>query len=109
MSEGNYLLKAVASYAPDEANLENNSFVDGIVELVAAPARWFVPDRFYWLLALLPILALILLLILLYRRRRKKTENTFNSGWIAWYYCHNLRTKTFATNKKQIRIIAPKR
>ncbi|NWF86242.1 hypothetical protein HXY32_00260 [Candidatus Bathyarchaeota archaeon] len=93
MPEGNYLLKALASSVPGEINLENNSFVDGTVELVKAPARWFVPDWFYWLWILLPMLALLLLLILIYRRRKKKDENSFNSGWTAWYYCHNLRNK----------------
>lgn len=91
--EGNYLLKAVASSVPEETNLENNSFIDGIVELVAAPARWFIPDWLYWLWILLPILALLILLILLYRRRKKKNESSFNSGWTAWYYCHDLRNK----------------
>ena len=39
MSEGNYLLKAAASSVPGETNLENNSFVDGIVELTVASTR----------------------------------------------------------------------
>jgi hypothetical protein len=107
MSEGNYLLTATASSVPDETNLENNSFVDGSIELTPAPTGWFIPDWFYWLFALLLMLILILLLFLLYRRRRKRTENSLNSGWTAWYYCYDMRNRTFSTNKKQTKISAP--
>jgi hypothetical protein len=59
-----------------------------------ALAGWFVPYWFYWLLLLLLILIIILLVIWLYRRRRrKKAEKAFYSGWTAWYYCHDLRSK----------------
>jgi len=99
MTEGNYLLKAQTSSIPGETNIENNSFIDGIVELVA-PSRWFVPEWFYWLLYSLLILIPILLLIMLYRRKRKNAETAFSSGWTAWYYCYNPRNKTFTTNKQ---------
>ena len=108
MTEGNYLLKAQTSSISGETNIENNFFIDGIVELVA-PSRWFVPEWFYWLLYSLLILIPILLLIMLYRRRRKKAENAFSSGWTAWYYCYNLRNKTSTTNKQQTTRRIPKR
>ena len=54
---------------------------------------WFVPVWFYWLLLLLLVLIIILLIIWFYRRRRKKAEEAFYSGWTAWYYCYDLRSK----------------
>jgi hypothetical protein len=54
---------------------------------------WFVPDWFYWLLPALLALIIVLLIIWFYRRRRKKAEDAFYSGWTAWYYCCDLRSK----------------
>jgi hypothetical protein len=53
---------------------------------------WFVPEWFYWLLPALLILLIVLLIVWFYRRRRKK-EDAFYSGWTAWYYCCDLRSK----------------
>ncbi len=54
---------------------------------------WFVTDWFYWLLPALLVLIIVLLIIWFYRRRRKKAEDAFYSGWTAWYYCYDLRSK----------------
>jgi hypothetical protein len=60
-----------------------------------APAGWFVPFWFFWILLPLLILIIILLIIWFYRRkRRKKAEEAFHSGWTAWYYCYDWRRKT---------------
>jgi len=59
----------------------------------AAITGWFVPDWFYWFLPLSLVLIIALLIILFYRRRRKKEEDAFYSGWTAWYYCYDLRSK----------------
>lgn len=58
----------------------------------AAITGWFVPDWFYWFLPLFLVLIVVLLFIWFYRRRRKK-EDAFYSGWTAWYYCCDLRSK----------------
>jgi hypothetical protein len=60
-----------------------------------APSAWFVPEWFCWLLLILLILIILLLIVWLYRRRRrKKAEEAFYTGWTAWYYCYDLRSKT---------------
>ncbi len=93
IAEGNYTLRASASVVPGEENLENNSYVDGVVEVIKGPKEWLVPDWFYWLLPL--VLAVIVLLIvwLYLRKRRKKAGEAFYSGWTAWYYGYDLRSK----------------
>jgi hypothetical protein len=59
-------------------------------------AGWFVPDWFYWLLLLLLLLLIVLLITWFYRRkRRKRAEEAFYSGWTAWYYCYDLRSRTY--------------
>jgi hypothetical protein len=58
-----------------------------------AIAGWFVPVWFYWSLLALLALIILLLIIWFYRRRRKKAEEAFYSGWTAWYYCCDLRSK----------------
>jgi hypothetical protein len=63
----------------------------------AAITGWFVPDWFYWFLPLSLVLIIALLIILFYRRRRKKEEDAFYSGWTAWYYCYDLRSKLLKT------------
>ena len=91
---GRYILKATAEAVLGEENVENNSFEDGVVEVVAAPAGWFPPQWLWWLLLLLLILLIVLLAVLLYRRKkRKKTQEAFQKGWTAWYYGYDLRGK----------------
>jgi len=95
VTEGNYTLSALAEPVEDEEDIKDNSVKDGVVEVRAAPTRWFIPYWFWWLLPLLLILILILLAIWLYRRRRrKKSKETFSSGWIALHYCHDLQSKS---------------
>jgi len=95
VAEGNYTLSALATAVPGEENLENNSYEDGIVTVVKAPTRWYVPGWFYFLLLLLLILVLILLIALYYRRKkRKQAKDAFNSGWTAWYYGYDMRKTT---------------
>lgn len=56
---------------------------------------WYVPDWFWWLLLLLVVLVVLLLIIWFYRRKRKKkAEESFYSGWTAWYYRHDLRNRS---------------
>ena len=95
VSEGNYTLSASASIVQGEVNVANNSFVDGVVEVVkGAAAGWFIPDWFYLLLLILLLIIIILLALLLcYRKRRKKFDEAFYSGWTAWYYCCDLQRR----------------
>jgi hypothetical protein len=91
-AEGNYTLTGSASVVPGEENIENNSYVDGVVEVVKSPKEWVVPDWFYWLLPLLLLLIIILLIAWLYRRRKKNDEEAFYTGWTAWFYSYDLRS-----------------
>jgi hypothetical protein len=92
--EGDYMLSASASYIPDEANYDNNRYVDGIVRVVTAPRREFIPDWFYWFLLLLLLILVGILLLALWYRRRRKSEAAFYSGWTAWYYGYDLRGRS---------------
>ena len=79
--EGNYTLSAEASVVPDEVNIENNRFINGVVWVKpwVYPPVWKIPA---WLLVLLFLLVLligillllVLILALLRRRRRKRKE-----------------------------------
>ena len=81
VTEGNYTLSADASVVPDEVNIENNRFINGVVWVKpwVYPPVWKIP---VWLLALLFLLAmligilllLVLICALLRRRRRKKKD-----------------------------------
>jgi len=90
--QGNYTLMAIASGVPDEADLLNNSFVDGVVRLIVSPGSWFVFEWWHLLLLLLLLLIVIILILWLYRRRKKKRSagGSFNAGWAAWYYQYGL-------------------
>ena len=94
VAEGNYTLSALASQVPGEENVDNNLYKDGIVTVAKAPMRLYVPWWFYWLLLLLLIIALILLITWYYhRKRRRRAEETFYSGWTAWYYGRDMRNR----------------
>jgi len=96
VAEGNYTLSALASQVPGEENLDNNFYEDGIVTVVKAPMRLYVPWWFYWLLLLLLVMALVLLIVwYYYRKRRKRAEEAFYSGWTAWYYGRDMRNKLY--------------
>lgn len=88
---GNYTLSARASEVLGEENLDDNLYEDGVVEVVVAPMGWFVPRWSYWLLLLVLVPVAILLIALYYRRKkRKRAEESFHSGWTAWYYGYDL-------------------
>jgi hypothetical protein len=56
-------------------------------------AGWFVPEWFFWLMFLI-VLIVIFLIGWLYRRRRKKVAaDAFYTGWTAWFYCYDLRSR----------------
>jgi len=94
---GTYTLSATADNVLGETNTANNRYVDGTIELVKSPSGLYVPDWFFWIFLLLLLLLVILLLLLLYRRRKKESEGSFYSGWTAWYYGYDLRSRTRKT------------
>ncbi|MBS7281605.1 MAG: hypothetical protein KIH09_17465, partial [Candidatus Freyarchaeota archaeon] len=71
----------------------NNNHVLRAV-FAAAPRGWFIPCWFFLPLLLILVLIIILIAILIYRRARKRKIEAFNSGWVAWYYHHNLYRRT---------------
>ncbi len=91
VAEGNYILSALAIPVDGETELDDNVMEDGVVEVKMGPKGWFVPCWLWWLVPLL-VSVLILLAILLHRRKkRKEAEETFYSGWTAWYYRYGLK------------------
>jgi len=81
VAEGNYTLSAEASVVPDEVNIENNRFLNGVVWVKPQvfPPVWKIP---VWLLTILFLLALfigicllaVIAFALLRRRKRKKKD-----------------------------------
>lgn len=60
----------------------------------SAIAGWFVPELLYWLLLPFLLSVMLLLALLFYRRKKKKrAAASFYSGWTAWYYCYDPRSK----------------
>jgi len=83
----------VGSVNPYTVTMDKNHTLKAVFS--HAPSAWFVPEWFCWLLLILLILIIILLIVWLCRRkRRKKAEEAFYTGWTAWYYCYDLRSKT---------------
>jgi hypothetical protein len=71
----------------DEANTDDNTLVDGVVQISPAAAPTLIPR---WLsnLLLIGLIPTILFLIILffYRRRKKeKLREPFDRAWKAWY------------------------
>jgi hypothetical protein len=94
----NYTLVGYAQPVQDEVNTADNTLTDGTVKLVPSTRGIFTFDLFWlWLLIILLLLLLIIIIIFMLYRRRKKKKNqgdqTFMSGWIAWYYRHDLQDK----------------
>jgi hypothetical protein len=59
-----------------------------------APSALFIPEWFPWLLLALLMSIIFLLIVLFYRRKRtKEAEESFYTGWTAWYYGYDLRSK----------------
>jgi hypothetical protein len=78
MKPGNYTLSAEASVVPGEVDIEDNKFVDGVVQIKALPPTEYAPR---WLLAFLFVIAVligavlfILVGFILWWRRKKKKE-----------------------------------
>lgn len=83
----------VGSLNPYTVTMDKNHTLKAVFS--QAPSAWFVPEWFYWLLLILLILIIIFLIVWFYRRkRRKEAEEAFYTGWTAWYYCYDLRSKT---------------
>jgi hypothetical protein len=83
----------VGSANPYTVTMDKNHTLKAVFS--HAPSAWFVPEWFCWLLLILLILIILLLIVWLCRRkRRKKAEEAFYTGWTAWYYCYDLRSKT---------------
>jgi hypothetical protein len=74
---GSYTLSATASSVLDEIDLENNQFVDGVIELKVR-SRDF-PSWIWLLLAYLALLAFILFFYVYERRKRKQRKNSASS------------------------------
>jgi hypothetical protein len=104
-ADANYLLDHweldgvnVGSANPFDALMDRNHTLKAVFS--PAPAAGFPPywTWFYWLLW--PLLAVIVLLLILWyyrRRREKENEQSFLSGWRAWYYYHNVPDKSKKT------------
>jgi len=87
LEPGNYTLSAVASIVPEEMDIDNNRFVDGVVQIKPLapppPSELLVPK---WLLALLfllfvllgAILVLLIALALWCKRKKQKDEDAAN-------------------------------
>jgi hypothetical protein len=83
----------VGSVNPYTVAMDKNHTLKAVFS--QAPSAWFVPGWFYWLLLILLILIITLLIAWFYcRKRRKEAEEAFYTGWTAWYYCYDLRSKT---------------
>lgn len=95
VSEGIYVISSIAEPVAGEENTEDNHFEDGVVTVAQRPRSWY-EDWLLWLLLLLLALLLALLIALLHRRRRrkKKAEESFHSGWTAWYYHQDMQKRT---------------
>jgi hypothetical protein len=84
---------SVGSTNPYTVLMDRNQTLKAVFSL--APTGFFIPEWFFWpFLPLLILLVLLLLILFFYsRRRREKAEEAFYSGWTAWYYCYDLRSK----------------
>lgn len=88
---GNYTISAHAEPVLGETRTEDNTYVNGQITVTAPPTQYMFDQ--YWfnlfLLLLLLLLFAVLFLWFLAKRRKKKNEDTFYSGWAAWYYCYD--------------------
>jgi hypothetical protein len=67
-----------------------------------APYGLFVPSWFYWFLLLLFLVILLIILLLWLYRRRKKSQESFYSGWTAWFYSYDLRSEASQKSEHDI-------
>jgi len=102
---GDHVISAYAVPVQREQKVDDNTFVDGHITILA-PAQQYAPNNWiYWMLAFLALLFLIILvsaiLLLSRRRKRNREKNEFISGWTAWYYCQRLsKTSEFAKESR---------
>jgi hypothetical protein len=103
VAKGNYTISARAEPVQGETHTEDNIYIDGYVTVVAPPTQYMFDQYWFnWLLLLLLLLLLALILSwLLAKRRKKKHEETFYTGWSAWYYCYDPRGRPSSANNAQ--------
>jgi len=94
LAQGTYFISATAGPVPTEVDLSDNNVTDGSVKVVLSPEGLTIPDWFYWILLILSLIFLLIALLAWFIRRRRKMSSSFYSGWTAWYYGHNLPSKT---------------
>jgi hypothetical protein len=98
VSPGVYLISASVDGLANEADLSDNVFIDGFVQVkakVQSPTSdWQILDWFFWGVIIIISLILFLLLALLIIRRRHKNSENFYIGWTAWYYGYDLKKRT---------------
>jgi hypothetical protein len=82
----------VSSANPIGVKMDKNHTLKAVFS--SAPSGWFIPEWFYWFSLLLLLILLGILLFAFWYRRRKRSEAEFYSGWTAWYYGYDLRSKT---------------
>jgi hypothetical protein len=81
----------IGSVNPHSVTMDTNHTLKAVFS--SKVAAWFVPEWLFWLLFLI-ILIIIFLIGWLYRRKRtKEAEGAFYTGWTAWFYCYDLRSK----------------
>ncbi len=95
VAKGNYTLIVFAEPVTGEKTIADNYLEDGEVRFISGPRSFFGLDLFFWFFIWLLLLLFLLLVLfwLFYRRRKKKSEQTFYSGWTAWYYAYDPRDK----------------
>jgi hypothetical protein len=108
VAEGNYTLSALAETVLGEVHVDDNFLSDGTVMVIKARTepgdQGFFWSSLYVLLILLLILVPFLLLVWMYlKKRRKKSEETFYSGWSAWYYRYDLPRTTSKRSKHELK------
>jgi len=102
LQQGNYTLTAYAPPVQGETDVEDNTATYGPIRVTESPAFYFDQNTFDVLfLFLLILLILLLSLWFLAKRRKKKREETFYSGWTAWYYCYDPEGKPSSANNAQ--------
>jgi hypothetical protein len=102
LQQGNYTLTAYAPPVQGETDIEDNTATYGPIRVTESPAFYFDQNTFNMLfLFLLILLILLLSLWFLAKRKRKKHDETFYTGWTAWYYCYDPRGKPSSANNAQ--------
>ena len=87
VSPGVYVVRAWATPVNGETNIEDNTLLDGTVEITSGISPMLIPNWLIYLIGFILVLLIILLIIaLLHRRKRQKeSRESFNRAWKAWY------------------------